>query len=51
MALPMQTVVYNSAGIAIDRKSVILKLPEIEYLLLNFMALENQLAWYWLVEP
>ena len=37
--------------IALDRTSVNLKIPEIEYLLLNPTVLYNQLARYWMAEP
>ena len=46
----MQTIAVNSARIALDRTSVMLKLPELEYLMLNLTALSNQLARYKLAE-
>jgi hypothetical protein len=51
MTFCTQTIVDNSSRIALDRTSFNLKLPEIEYLLLNPTALYNQLARYWLAEP
>jgi hypothetical protein len=46
----IQTVAENSARIALDRSSVSLRLPELEYLLLNLTTLANQLARYKLAE-
>jgi hypothetical protein len=40
----MQTVVEISARIALDRTAIALRLPDLEYLLLNLTALANQLA-------
>lgn len=40
----MQTVAENSARIAIDRASITLKLPKLEYLMLNLTAMANLLA-------
>jgi hypothetical protein len=42
----MQTVAENSARIALDRTSITLRLPELEYLLVNLTVLANQLARY-----
>lgn len=50
MTFCMQTTVDNSSRIALDRTAFNLKLPEIEYLLLNPTAPYNQLARYWLAE-
>jgi argininosuccinate lyase len=44
MSFRMQTVVENPARIALDRIFITLRLPELEYLLLNLTALANQLA-------
>ena len=46
----MQTVAENSARIALDRASTCLKLPDLEYLLLNRTTLANQLGRYKQVE-
>lgn len=50
MSLRMQTVAENSARIALDWTFVILRLPKLEYLLLNLTALAIQLARYQLAE-
>jgi len=46
----MQTVAENSARIAIEPASINLKLPELDYLMLNLTAMANQLARYRLAE-
>jgi len=46
----MQTVVENAARVAFDLTSVTLKLPELDYLMLNLTVLPNQLARYKLAE-
>lgn len=46
----MQTVAENFVRIALDRTSVTLSVPELEYLLLNLTTLTNQLARYKLAE-
>lgn len=40
----MQVVAENSARIALERTSITLGLPELEYLLLNFTTPTNQLG-------
>jgi hypothetical protein len=50
MSFRMQTVAENFVRIALDRTSVTLSLPELEYLLLNLTTLKNQLARYKLAE-
>jgi hypothetical protein len=50
MSFRMKTVAENSARISIDRTSITLILPKIEYLLINLTALANQLAQYRLAE-
>jgi hypothetical protein len=50
MTFRMQTIAENSARIALDRTTITLRLPELEYLLLNLSTLANQLAWYKLAE-
>jgi hypothetical protein len=46
----MQTVTEYSAGIALDQTSVTLRLPDLEYLVLNLNTLANQMARYNVVE-
>jgi hypothetical protein len=50
MMFCMQTIEEIFSRIALNRTSVNLKLPEVEYLLLNLTALEYQLARYCLAE-
>jgi len=46
----MQILAEYSSRIILDRTSITLKLPELEYLLLNLTTLTNKLARYKLVE-
>ena len=50
MSLRMQTVAENSSRITLDCTFVILRLPKLEYLVLNLTALAIQLARYQLAE-
>ena len=49
MTFRIHTIADNSAKITLGRTSVTLKLPELEYLLLNLTVLANQLEQYRLV--
>ncbi len=46
----MQTVVDNSSNIALEQASIVLRLTEVDYLLLNLTVLANQLVLYRVAE-
>ena len=50
MSFRMQTVAGNSTRISLDHTSLTLRLHELEYLMLNFTALANQMVRYKLAE-
>jgi hypothetical protein len=50
MSFRMQTVAGNSARITLDNTSLTLRLHELEYLVLKFSALANQMARHKLAE-